>query len=78
MWTGSVKCGCYDWPGSRCPFIEYDTAEAYTADQRRVENDPEMIAWLDEWRNLLAGPVEVRTFRDVTPRVTTPEAVPKE
>jgi hypothetical protein len=58
--------------------IEYDTGEAYAADQRRVENDPEMIATLEEWRGLLAGPVEVRTFRDVTPRATIPDAVPKE
>jgi len=57
--------------------IEYDSEQSYAADQWRVENDPEMIARLEEWRGLLAGPPEVRTFRDVTPRATVPEPVPK-
>jgi hypothetical protein len=39
----------------------------YAADQRRVESDTAMIAKLEEWRQLLAGPVQVDTFRDVTP-----------
>lgn len=47
--------------------IEYETEESYAADQLRVERDPAMIARLEEWRGLLAGPVEVQTLRDVTP-----------
>jgi hypothetical protein len=53
--------------------IEYDTEESYAADQHRVRSDPEMIARLEVWRGLLAGPVEVRTFRDVTPRAVASE-----
>ena len=32
-----------------------------------------MIARLTEWRGLLAGPVEVCTFREVTPRADESE-----
>lgn len=53
--------------------IEYDTEDSYAADQRRVENDPAMIARLDEWRQLLAGPIEVQTLRDVTPSNGAPD-----
>ena len=54
-------------PNAFIEVVEYDSDEAYAADQRRVERDPAMIARLDEWRTLLAGPIEVCTFRDVTP-----------
>lgn len=54
-------------PDAFVEVIEYDGEESYAADQRRVESDPAMIARLEAWRSLLAGPVEARTFRDVTP-----------
>lgn len=57
-------------PDAFIEVVEYETEQAYAADQHRVEHDPAMIAKLEEWRGLLAGPVEVETFRDVTPDVT--------
>jgi hypothetical protein len=54
-------------PDAFIEVIEYDGEESYAADQRRVESDPAMIARLDEWRSLLASPIRVHTFRDVTP-----------
>jgi hypothetical protein len=54
-------------PDAFIEVIEYDTEESYAADQRRVESDPAMIARLEEWRGLLAGPIEVQTLREVTP-----------
>jgi hypothetical protein len=54
-------------PDAFIEVIEYDNEESYAADQRRVESDPAMIARLEEWRSLLASPIGVRTFRDVTP-----------
>lgn len=56
--------------------IEYETEESYAADQRRVENDPAMIARLEEWRGLLAGPVEVQTLCEVTPSADGPDGAP--
>jgi hypothetical protein len=47
--------------------IEYENDASYVADQRRVDTDPVMIALLEEWRGLLAGPVDVQTLRDETP-----------
>jgi hypothetical protein len=56
--------------------IEYETEGSYVADQRRVESDPAMIARLEEWRGLLAGPVEVQTLREVIPSDDRPDGVP--
>lgn len=55
--------------------IEYETEGSYVADQSRVENDPAMIARLEEWRGLLAGPVEVQTLREVLPSDDTPDGL---
>ncbi|HET8658077.1 MAG TPA: hypothetical protein VFM55_03665 [Micromonosporaceae bacterium] len=54
-------------PDAFVEVIEYDDAESYAADQRRVASDPAMVSRLGQWRSLLAGPPEVCTFRDVTP-----------
>ncbi|MGE5828816.1 MAG: putative quinol monooxygenase [Micromonosporaceae bacterium] len=58
-------------PNAFIEIVEYETEAAYAADQRRVQNDPAMIARLEEWRRLLAGPIEVQTLRDVTPAAGT-------
>lgn len=77
-----------DDPDEFIEVIEYETEQVYAADQRRVESDTAMIAKLEEWRQLLAGPVQVDTFRDVTPPgpappsttppCTTPNPAPEE
>jgi hypothetical protein len=54
-------------PDAFIEIIEYDSEESYAADQRRVQSDPAMMARLEEWRGLLAGPVEVQTLCDVNP-----------
>jgi hypothetical protein len=56
-------------PDAFIEVIEYDTDESYAADQDRVRRDPEMIRRLKQWHTLLAGPIDVQTFRDVTPSV---------
>jgi hypothetical protein len=45
--------------------IEYETEASYAADQHRVGSDLAMIARLEEWRGLLAGPVDVQTLREI-------------
>ena len=58
--------------------IEYGTEASYAADQHRVEHDPAMIARLEEWRGLLAGPVEVQTLREITPSDDAPHGIAPE
>jgi hypothetical protein len=69
-------------PDAFIEIIEYASVESYAADQHRVENDPAMIARLEEWRGLLAGPVEVQTLAEVfqsdeRPQAFTPEPEPE-
>ncbi len=45
--------------------VEYATERAYLDDQRRVEEDAEMKAYLAAWRELLAEPPGVEVYRAV-------------
>ena len=56
-------------PDAFIEVIDYETEDSYAADQYRVQHDPDMVERLKEWHTLLAGPVEVQTFRDVTSSV---------
>ena len=62
-------------PDAFIEIIEYQTEESYTRDQHRVENDPAMVARLEEWRGLLTGPVETQILHDVTPDLRTETAL---
>lgn len=42
--------------------VEYDSREAFEIDEHRVAHDPQMRAFLDRWRALLAAPPEVETY----------------
>lgn len=46
--------------------FEYDSFEAYTADEQRVASDPVMKAVLAKWRSLLKGNPTVETYIDLT------------
>lgn len=52
-------------PGRFLEIMEYADEDAYEADNARVEQDPEMRAWLARWRALLDGPVVVTVYDDV-------------
>lgn len=45
--------------------VEYADQAAYERDQVRVDSDPTMRSRLDQWRALLAAPVEIETYRVV-------------
>lgn len=49
--------------------VEYANTEVYAADQQRVESDPQMMAYLDRWREFLVEPVSVERYEDATRRV---------
>ena len=46
--------------------VEYEDAAAFETDQARVRDDPEMVARLERWRELLQGEPEVEVYRDVS------------
>ncbi len=65
---GGVRMALYesmDEPGLLFELVAYDSEEVFTADQERVEKDPEMRGVLAEWRGFVDGPVEFRRMRPV-------------
>jgi hypothetical protein len=46
--------------------IEYDTPAALELNRQRIASDPTMQAYLQTWRMLLAGAVEIDVYEDVT------------
>jgi hypothetical protein len=55
-----------DRPGSFTEVIEYQTAQAFQADQKRIEEDGRMQRLLARWRTLLIDPPIVEHFTDIT------------
>jgi hypothetical protein len=55
-----------DVPHELIEVVEYESEAAYEADQRRVEEDPQMMALLRLWRELLEHPPVVEAYTDVT------------
>jgi quinol monooxygenase YgiN len=43
--------------------VEYVDQDTHDRDQTRVAEDPEMAEYLRRWRELLAGPPQVETYR---------------
>ena len=52
--------------GEFLEIVEYETEDAYEADQRRVERDPQLRALLAEWRSLLLENPQVETYTEIT------------
>jgi quinol monooxygenase YgiN len=50
--------------------VEYADQQTHDRDRERVDNDPQMSAYLRRWRSLLAEPPDVETYRVDTPRAT--------
>ena len=46
--------------------IEYESIEALENDEKRLSGDPQMQRFIERWRKLLKGGVEVETYEDVT------------
>ena len=66
---GRTRVGLYesaDEPGLYLELVAYADEAAYDADQARVEHDPEMIAVLARFRDVLGGPAEVRRMKPVS------------
>lgn len=46
--------------------VEYETPPAFELNRQRIASDPAMQAYLQTWRMLLAGAVEIDVYEDVT------------
>ena len=56
----------FEDPNSFLEIVEYRDQPSYEKDQHRVESDTEMKGYLQSWHSLLAGPLIVETYYDVT------------
>jgi len=45
--------------------IEYDTHEVIELNRQRVASDPRLQAYLQTWRSLMPGAVEIDVYEDV-------------
>jgi hypothetical protein len=45
--------------------IEYDTHEVLELNRQRVASDPRLQAYLQTWRSLMPGSVEIDVYEDV-------------
>ncbi len=51
-----------DDPNAFIEVFEYESVEAYEADDRRIREDPQQRALIDRWRSLLDGPPVVEVY----------------
>ncbi len=45
--------------------VEYETAESMELNRQRIAGDPRMQGYLQAWRTLLPGAVEIDVFKEV-------------
>ena len=56
-----------DDPGKFIQVIEYETPESIETNRQRVASDPRLQTYLQAWRAMLPGGVEIDVFKDVEP-----------
>jgi hypothetical protein len=44
--------------------IEYETAEALELNRQRIASDPRLQTYLQAWRTILPGAIEIDVYRD--------------
>ena len=65
---GGIRIALYESIDEPCVFFElvaYESEAAFEADQERVERDAEMKKVLEDWHQLIDGPLEVKRMRPV-------------
>jgi hypothetical protein len=55
-----------DDPTQFVQVVEYETEEAFEMNRQRVAGDPTLRAYLQTWRVLMSGAVEIDVYADVT------------
>jgi hypothetical protein len=56
-----------DDPGKFIQVIEYETAESMEMNRSRIAGDMRLQTYLQAWRAMLPGGVEIDVFKDVEP-----------
>ena len=56
-----------DDPGKFIQVIEYETPESMETNRQRIAADPRLQTYLQAWRAMLPGGVEIDVFKDVEP-----------
>ena len=56
-----------DDPGRFIQVIEYETPETMETNRQRVASDPRLQTYLQAWRAMLPGGIEIDVFKDVEP-----------
>jgi hypothetical protein len=56
-----------DDPGKFIQVIEYETPETMETNRQRVASDPRLQTYLQAWRAMLPGGIEIDVFKDVEP-----------
>jgi hypothetical protein len=54
-----------DDPGKYIQVIEYETPEAFELNRQKIAGDVRMQSYLQAWRAMLPGGVEIDVFQDV-------------
>jgi hypothetical protein len=54
-----------DDPGKFIQVIEYETPEEMETNRQRIASDPRMQVYLQTWRTMLPGAIEIDVFKDV-------------
>ena len=54
-----------DDPSKYIQVIEYETDEAFEINRQRIASDPRMQGYLQAWRAVLPGAVEIDVFKEV-------------
>jgi hypothetical protein len=54
-----------DDPGKFIQVIEYETPESVELNRQRFASDPRLQTYLQAWRAMLPGGIEIDVFRDV-------------
>ena len=56
-----------DDPGKFIQVIEYETPESMETNRQRIAADPRLQTYLQAWRAMLPGGVEMDVYKDVEP-----------
>ncbi len=56
-----------DDPGKFIQIIEYETQESMEMNRQRIAGDMRLQTYLQAWRSMLPGGIEIDVFKDVEP-----------
>ncbi len=55
-----------DDPAQFVQLVEYETPESFEVNRQKIAGDPRLRAYIEGWRTLFPGGLEIDVFEDVT------------